>query len=567
MISLKVPQVADLKPRIAVVGVGGAGGNAVNNMIAGGLEGVEYIVANTDAQALIASSAERRIQLGATLTEGLGAGAKPERGEAAAEEATDEITSQLTGCHMVFIAAGMGGGTGTGAAPVIARIARELGILTVAIVTKPFQFEGTNRMRMAEAGIKKMREHVDTLIVIPNHNLFKLANERTGFREAFVMADQVLFSGISCIVDLIVKDGLINLDLADVRTVLSDMGTAMMGTGERQGENRALLAAEDAIMNPLLDDINLATARGLIISIIGGEDLKLHEVDVAANRIRREVSPDANIIVGTALDKEIKDGSVRISIVASGMNDGRSAGGQAPFVGLPAEPISPPPQPLPVMAVQGPISQRFETAPAAPVFTPPPPSPLEQVTRLDQSPWADMVGAGPAPAVDYGAPQAYPPKSIDVTPQAPPTYGSHAPQPQPVAPQRVTHPAPAVWQAPDNVEIEEKPPVLFDAPGRQQDWARSSDTFSDQTVDVGGFVPQPTHDIRLPRARSAEIGDFSVHAQAVYRGQPVQSATTPPMDARPQDQHAKVERVPDEASDQKRGSLLWRIAAGGLRRR
>jgi len=307
-----------MKPRIAVIGVGGAGGNAVNNMIAAGLTGAEFIVANTDAQALEASSAERRVQLGQRLTDGLGAGSKPDIGQAAAEEAVEDIRSAIAGCHMVFIAAGMGGGTGTGAAWVIARAAREFGMLTVAVVTKPFQFEGSRRMRIAEAGIAELKKHVDTLLVIPNQNLFRVATDRTTFAEAFVLADQVLYSGVACIVDLIVKEGLINLDLADVRTVLSGMGTAMMGTGEASGEQRAVVASEEAIINPLLDDITLKGAKSLLLSITGGRDLTLWEVDEAANRVRQEVDPDANIIVGATFDDALGD-KVRVSIVASGM--------------------------------------------------------------------------------------------------------------------------------------------------------------------------------------------------------------------------------------------------------
>jgi cell division protein FtsZ len=320
-IRLQLPKVTDLKPRITVMGVGGAGGNAVNNMIAAGLQGVDFVVANTDAQALAASSAEHRIQLGTNLTEGMGAGSKPEIGEAAAEEAIDDIRAQIAGSHMLFVAAGMGGGTGTGAASVIARTARELGILTVAVVTKPFQFEGARRLRIAEAGIGDLKDAVDTLIVIPNQNLFRISTERTTFAEAFVLADQVLYSGIACIVDLIVKEGLINLDLADVKTVLAGMGTAMMGTGEAAGEERARLAAEEAIHNPLLDDISLKGARGLLVSIIGGHDLTLYEVDAAASRVRQEVDPDANIIVGATFDETLGD-RVRVSIVASGMMRG-----------------------------------------------------------------------------------------------------------------------------------------------------------------------------------------------------------------------------------------------------
>jgi cell division protein FtsZ len=352
-IRLQLPKVTDLKPRITVMGVGGAGGNAVNNMIAAGLQGVDFVVANTDAQALAASSAEHRIQLGTNLTEGMGAGSKPEIGEAAAEEAIDDIRAQIAGSHMLFVAAGMGGGTGTGAASVIARAARELGILTVAVVTKPFQFEGARRLRIAEAGIIDLKDTVDTLIVIPNQNLFRISTERTTFAEAFVLADQVLYSGIACIVDLIVKEGLINLDLADVKTVLAGMGTAMMGTGEAAGEERARLAAEEAIHNPLLDDISLKGARGLLVSIIGGHDLTLYEVDAAASRVRQEVDPDANIIVGATFDETLGD-RVRVSIVASGMMRGsaelaarKAVVKQLPGTAATASSASPAPMPPP----------------------------------------------------------------------------------------------------------------------------------------------------------------------------------------------------------------------------
>ena len=313
------PKPAAMKPRIVVMGVGGGGGNAVNNMLAAGLVGPRFVVANTDAQALAASDTEHRIQLGSRLTEGIGAGARHEIGEAAAEEALDDIRAALAGAHMVFIAAGMGGGTGTGATPVIARVAKDLGILTVAVVTKPFLFEGKRRMRAAEAGIAELRSHVDTLIVIPNQNLFRIADERTPFAEAFVLADQVLYAGVACIVDLVVRDALINLDLADVRTVLSGMGTAMMGTGEATGENRALTAARDAIFNPLLDDVSLRGAKSLLLSIAGGQDLTLFEVHDAVDCVRREVDPEANIIFGATLDDALT-GRIRVSVVASGMH-------------------------------------------------------------------------------------------------------------------------------------------------------------------------------------------------------------------------------------------------------
>jgi cell division protein FtsZ len=318
-INLKIPDIRELKPRITVFGTGGAGGNAVNNMISSGLQGVDFVVANTDAQALTMSKAERIIQMGVQVTEGLGAGSQPEVGRAAAEEVIDEIRDHLQGAHMVFVTAGMGGGTGTGAAPVVARCAKEAGILTVGVVTKPFHFEGVRRMRVAEAGIAELHKVVDTLLIIPNQNLFRVANEKTTFADAFAMADQVLYSGVACITDLMVKEGLINLDFADVRAVMREMGKAMMGTGEASGEKRALSAAEAAISNPLIDDASMKGAKGLLISITGGKDLTLYEVDEAATRIREEVDQDANIIVGATFDETL-EGIIRVSVVATGID-------------------------------------------------------------------------------------------------------------------------------------------------------------------------------------------------------------------------------------------------------
>jgi len=320
----KVPDIRELKPRITVIGVGGAGGNAVNNMISSGLEGCEFVVANTDAQALTSSKAEHIIQMGVQVTEGLGAGSQPEVGRAAADEVLEEIRSHLQGSHMVFVTAGMGGGTGTGAAPVVARCAKELGILTVGVVTKPFHFEGARRMRMAETGIGELQKVVDTLLVIPNQNLFRVANEKTTFADAFAMADQVLYSGVACITDLMVKEGLINLDFADVRAVMREMGKAMMGTGEASGEKRALASAEAAISNPLIDDASMKGAKGLLISITGGRDLTLYEVDEAATRIREEVDQDANIIVGATYDETL-EGIIRVSVVATGIDQSAAA--------------------------------------------------------------------------------------------------------------------------------------------------------------------------------------------------------------------------------------------------
>ncbi len=318
-LNLTMPGQEELKPRITVFGVGGAGGNAVNNMIEKELEGVEFVVANTDAQALQNSRSKDRIQMGVKVTEGLGAGARATVGAAAAEESIEQIVDHLAGAHMCFITAGMGGGTGTGAAPIIAQAARELGVLTVGVVTKPFQFEGAKRMKQAEDGVEQLQKMVDTLIIIPNQNLFRLANEKTTFTEAFSMADDVLYQGVKGVTDLMVRPGLINLDFADVRAVMDEMGKAMMGTGEATGEDRAVQAAEKAIANPLLDEISLRGAKGVLINITGGYDLTLFELDEAANRIREEVDQDANIIVGSTLDNDM-EGGMRVSVVATGID-------------------------------------------------------------------------------------------------------------------------------------------------------------------------------------------------------------------------------------------------------
>ena len=369
MVEFERPELTELKPRISVVGVGGAGGNAVANMIDSGLEGVEFVVANTDAQALAASQASTRIQLGHKITQGLGAGARPEIGRAAAEENADEIETALGGAHMCFITAGMGGGTGTGAAPVIAQHARERGILTVGVVTKPFTFEGAKRMRAAESGIEELQKHVDTLIVIPNQNLFMIANPKTTFKEAFAMADQVLHQGVRGITDLMMMPGLINLDFADVRTVMSEMGKAMMGTGEAEGENRAIEAANKAISNPLLDEVSLRGARALLINITGGDDMGLMEVDEAANHIRDMVDPDANIIFGSAFNAEL-DGKLRVSVVATGIDADAEA---APAVERAATPSF------------GSIATSFGGAPAAA-----PARPKEEV-RAEDSPASETM--------------------------------------------------------------------------------------------------------------------------------------------------------------------------------
>ncbi len=358
-LNLTMPgQEQELKPRITVFGVGGAGGNAVNNMIEKQLEGVDFVVANTDAQALQQSNAEHRVQLGVKVTEGLGAGAKAEIGAAAAEENIEQIVDHLAGAHMCFITAGMGGGTGTGAAPIIAQAARELGVLTVGVVTKPFQFEGGKRMRQAEAGVDALQKMVDTLIIIPNQNLFRLANEKTTFTEAFSMADDVLYQGVKGVTDLMVRPGLINLDFADVRAVMDEMGKAMMGTGEDSGEDRAIQAAEKAIANPLLDEISLKGAKGVLINITGGHDLTLFELDEAANRIREEVDPDANIIVGSTLDTGM-EGAMRVSVVATGI-DAKAGDRDVP---MPHRRMSEPLRPAAEAQVE-PVEEPEQAAPA-----------------------------------------------------------------------------------------------------------------------------------------------------------------------------------------------------------
>jgi len=366
-INIGPPMVDELKPKIAVIGVGGAGGNAVTNMISSKVEGVDFVVANTDAQALNASPADYRIQLGPEITQGLGAGSRPEVGRAAAEETIEQVKAALAGCHMCFIAAGMGGGTGTGAAPVIAQAAREMNILTVGVVTKPFLFEGTRRMRSAESGIAELQQHVDTLIVIPNQNLFLVANPNTTFKEAFLLADEVLQQGVRGITDLMVMPGLINLDFADVRSVMHEMGKAMMGTGEAEGDGRALEAAERAIANPLLDGVSMQGAKGVIVSITGGEDMRLMEVDEAANHIRELVDPDANIIWGSAFNENL-NGKIRVSVVATGIDNDGVAASPAPQARTAFSFSRPAPEP--VVEAPAPTASLFESTESAPVEEP-----------------------------------------------------------------------------------------------------------------------------------------------------------------------------------------------------
>ncbi len=452
-LNLTIPQQlhTDFTPRITVIGVGGGGTNAVDNMIALNLQGVDFVVANTDAQQLMHSRADRRIQLGPHLTQGLGAGAKPEIGRAAAEEASEELARHLEGTHMVFITAGMGGGTGTGAAPVIARMARERGVLTVGVVTKPFTFEGGRRAKSADAGIAELQSYVDTLIVIPNQNLFRLANERTGWKEAFKMADHVLYMGVRGVTDLMMAPGLVNLDFADIRTVMAEMGKAMMGTGEAEGENRAIRAAEAAISNPLLEDTSMAGARGLLINITGGEDMTLFEVDQAANRIREEVADDANIIFGSAVDESL-NGRVRVSVVATGIDTPVPAeaarprlvatgGGAVVSMGQPMQVA----QPMPMQQTPAMAAAPMHQAPApvslmgAPVLS----APATSAQSVPQQAYAPEPEPMPAPlqAAEAPRPRAMPPLAQATPARAPaPARGLFAepptalPTPAPAAP-------------------------------------------------------------------------------------------------------------------------------------
>ncbi|MDX2287980.1 MAG: cell division protein FtsZ [Hyphomicrobiaceae bacterium] len=535
------PTLTDLRPRLTVIGVGGAGCNAVNNMIAAGLTGAEFVVANTDAQALAASSAEYRIQLGRSLTEGMGAGAKPEIGEASAEEAIEEIRAQIQGSHMVFLAAGMGGGTGTGAAAVIARISREMGILTVGVVTKPFQFEGTRRMRMAEAGIATLREHVDTLIVIPNQNLFRIANEKTTFAEAFVLADQVLYSGVACIVDLIVKEGLINLDFADVRSVMCGMGTAMMGTGEAEGERRAILAAEEAISNPLLDEISLKGAKGLLLSITGGSELTLYEVDEAATRVRKEVDPDANIIVGATFDDSLGS-RIRVSIVASGMPSGQSS---MPTPGAPqvsarpsanalgATASGPPPMPQPAGNAGHPAASA--QPPAPPQAEPPRPvgNPAP-VPALSVDGHGGLFGRTPhvpgqrEPRADRDAATNRGEADDDLERRLAEAMrlgddadGDNRDDPMFAATPVESRTAAALrssWTAPGDVVIEEGlPPFGAAASPTTPSGAPSQSPGEAVTTGSAAFQPQVPVEIRRPPRRMPDVDDFPVVGQRDYR--------------------------------------------------
>ncbi|SMY07724.1 cell division protein FtsZ [Flavimaricola marinus] len=438
-LNLSMPGHEDLKPRITVFGVGGAGGNAVNNMIEKELDGVEFVTANTDAQALQQSRATAKIQMGVKVTEGLGAGARATVGAAAAEESIEQIVDHLAGAHMCFITAGMGGGTGTGAAPIIAQAARELGVLTVGVVTKPFQFEGGKRMKQADEGIEALQKVVDTLIIIPNQNLFRLANENTTFTDAFALADDVLYQGVKGVTDLMVRPGLINLDFADVRAVMDEMGKAMMGTGEAEGDNRAVEAAEKAIANPLLDEISLEGARGVLINITGGYDLTLFELDEAANKIREKVDPEANIIVGSTLDTSM-EGKMRVSVVATGIDAAvKSADFPVPRRSMSqplrervSQEVAPAPAPAPVVE-EAPVAARIAPEPA------PAPEPVVEEPTLFDEPEYDDVAEDDNYEDDALPPPAYQPRpepAMDATPEsfvAPRAPAAGTPSPEALA--------------------------------------------------------------------------------------------------------------------------------------
>ena len=524
-IKLQKPDITELKPRITVFGVGGGGGNAVNNMITAGLEGVDFVVANTDAQALMMSKAERIIQMGVQVTEGLGAGSQPEVGRAAAEECLDEIMDHLSSTHMCFVTAGMGGGTGTGAAPVVAQAARSKGILTVGVVTKPFHFEGGRRMRLAEQGIQELQKSVDTLIIIPNQNLFRIANDKTTFADAFAMADQVLYSGVACITDLMVKEGLINLDFADVRSVMREMGRAMMGTGEASGEGRAMQAAEAAIANPLLDETSMKGAQGLLISITGGRDLTLFEVDEAASRIREEVDPDANIILGATFDEAL-EGVIRVSVVATGIDRAHNANdlrgsdmraAQKPIIRPSAAVASAPaavqpammqaPRPAPVDPVAETIRQaeaqmERELSIPAPVAAAP----------VQQAPAPQPAPVAAAPAADEFRPQS---RLFQAAAPVEPVAQRPAPlpmQPSAPAPSYAAAPAPSFTAAPQapSFSAQPAPPPMAAAPAPRM--------APPPIEPIAPIVRQTVDQVRMPK-----VEDFPpvVKAEMEQRTQPV----------------------------------------------
>ncbi|WP_425098968.1 cell division protein FtsZ [Tropicibacter sp. S64] len=531
-LNLSMPGQDDLKPRITVFGVGGAGGNAVNNMIEKALEGVDFVVANTDAQALQQSRAASRVQLGVKVTEGLGAGARASVGAAAAEESIEQIVDHLAGAHMCFITAGMGGGTGTGAAPIIAQAARELGVLTVGVVTKPFQFEGGKRMKQAEAGVEALQKVVDTLIIIPNQNLFRLANEKTTFTEAFSLADDVLYQGVKGVTDLMVRPGLINLDFADVRAVMDEMGKAMMGTGEAEGEDRAIQAAEKAIANPLLDEISLKGAKGVLINITGGSDLTLFELDEAANRIREEVDADANIIVGSTLD-DAMEGMMRVSVVATGID---AAADVNPDIPLPRRSLA---QPLP--------TQRMAEPEAAPA---PAARPVAAQT------------AAPQPVAQQPAQEEYEAEEPSLFSDMPPAR--HEPQYEEVAeddlPPPAYQPRVAAFQpSQDTIEADPEEYVAPRAPApgtpSPEALARLRHVAAQRNAEHGRAAapapaPQPAPEAEKPRfSVNSLIGRMTGHghgneapAQPARRQPPVQTQRPAPVhDVEPDPEQEKIE--------------------------
>ena len=497
-IHFSAPRTTELKPRIVVFGVGGAGGNAVNNMIEAGLEGVEFVVANTDAQQLAFAKTDRRIQLGVATTQGLGAGAHPEIGMTAAEESAPEIGEHLDGCHMVFITAGMGGGTGTGAAPIIAKCARERGILTVGVVTKPFHFEGRHRMRLADAGIGELQRYVDTLIVIPNQNLFRVANERTTFAEAFSMADQVLHSGVRSITDLMVLPGLINLDFADVRTVMTEMGKAMMGTGEASGEDRALMAAQNAIQNPLLDEVSLKGAKAVLVNVTGGPDMTLLEVDEACNAISAEVDPDANTIFGAAFDESLS-GKIRVSVVATGMD------GEAMFA------IEPKP-----VRLTAPSPRSFEAAAVAAAAPVAEAAPVSEPVMAEPAPLAASVSAELEPVAEAPLMKLIDPAVEAIEASAPPVITETAPQ----APTVVSTRSGRVFSEasqPEPVEEAEEDGPLF-IPSRRQQAQKSGGWLS---LFGGGRRYEAAEEEPTPQFRNKNA---NTEARTVSSAQPVEEA-------------------------------------------
>ena len=555
-INLKMPELRELKPRIMVCGVGGAGGNAVNNMIVSGLVGVDFIVANTDAQALTSSKAERIIQMGLQVTEGLGAGSQPEVGRAAAEEAIEEIRDHLAGAHMCFVTAGMGGGTGTGAAPVIARTARDMGILTVGVVTKPFQFEGARRARVAEAGINELQKSVDTLICIPNQNLFRVANERTTFADAFSMADQVLYSGVACITDLMVKEGLINLDFADVRAIMREMGKAMMGTGEASGDKRAILAAEAAIANPLLDEVSMKGARGLLISITGGNDLTLYEVDEAASRIRQEVDEDANIILGATFDSNL-DGIVRVSVVATGIDQPLGAkdlnSGESRIAEV-AQKLR-----AQSAARQEAISRPVMTSEAVAYESAPAPAPAPHNFVVPQNFTAPNGGYAAQVAGD-----------VEIKPVSAPKGASYAPPPAPEPVRHDYHDAgPFIPPAPQQPQRAQRMPQIEDLPLPVQQQIRA------QRGDGGMAEPQGGSDTKR-RTLLERLASFGMSRQDEVAATAPQRQSAPPqaprlpqapMNYAPQQAHApRPPQAPQGGDYAKRPSLQQQPAprhAGG----